>query len=91
MWLMELMTKPPFCKCNFQRHETSPLWIRVFYIDTTTRRFFYAKQCDVSVAHRQFKEASLAREVNQLCSFYESIDVHAYEETRNLVSSLAYS
>lgn len=56
----------------------------------TTRRFFHAKQCDVSVAHRQFKEASLAREVNQLGSFYESIDVHAYEETRNLVSSLAH-
>lgn len=58
----------------------------MFSTDTTTRRFFYAKQCDVSVAHRQFKEASLAREVNQLCSFFENIDVHAYEETRNLVS-----
>ena len=51
----------------------------------TARRFFYAKQCDVSVAHRQFKEAYQARDVNQLCSFYQNIDVHAYEETRNLV------
>ena len=63
----------------------------MFYTNTTTRHYFYAKECDVSVAHRQFKEASLAREVNQLCSFYESINVHAYEETRNLVSSPAYS
>lgn len=59
--------------------------------EATLLRFFYAKQCDVSVAHRQLKEASLAREVNQLCSFYERIDLHAYEETRNLASSLAYS
>lgn len=42
------------------------------------------------MAHRQFKEASLAREVNQLCSFYDEIDVHAYEETRNLVNPLAH-
>ena len=42
------------------------------------------------MAHKQFKEASLAREVNQLCSFFENIDVHAYEETRNLVSSLTH-
>ena len=58
--------------------------------NTIARRFFYAKQCDVSVAHRQFKEASLARDVNQLCSFYERMDVHAYEETRNLVSPPAH-
>lgn len=57
----------------------------VFHADMIARRFFYAKQCDVSVAHRQFKEASVAREVNQLCSFYDNIDVYAYEETRNLV------
>lgn len=63
-----------------------PKRLEVFCTNTVARRFFYAKQCDVSVAHRQFKEASLAREVNQLCSFYENIDVHAYEETRNLVS-----
>ena len=55
--------------------------------NTTARRFFYAKQCDVSVAHRQFREAYQARDVNQLCSFYQNIDVHAYEETRNLVGS----
>ena len=42
------------------------------------------------MAHKQFKEASLAREVNQLCSFYDDIDVHAYEETRYLVSSLTH-
>ena len=42
------------------------------------------------MAHKQFKEASHARQVNQLCSFFENIDVHAYEETRNLVSSLTH-
>lgn len=65
-------------------------YTRVFCVDTNTRRFVYAKQCDVSVAHRQFKDTSLAREVNQPCSFYEKIDVHAYEETRNLVGSSAH-
>lgn len=63
---------------------------RVFCVDTNTRRFFHAKQWDLSVAYRQFKGASLAREVNQLCSFYEKIDVHTYEETRNLVGSSAH-
>lgn len=58
--------------------------------DAIARRFFYAKQRDVSEAHRQFKEASLAREVNQLCSFYDEINVHDYEETRNLVFSPAH-
>ncbi|KAF6226667.1 hypothetical protein HO173_012413 [Letharia columbiana] len=56
----------------------------------SARLFFYAKQCDVSVAPRQFKEASLAREVDRLRSFYEKIDVHAYEETRTLVNSPAH-
>ena len=72
--------------CFFKFTESISLGPKIFVTDSMTRRFFYAKQCDVSVAHRQFKEASLAREVNQLCSFYQHIDVHAYEETRNLVS-----
>ena len=79
----------PFCTFSLQCYKANLLCTRTFRTDRVTRRFVYAKQCDVSVAHRQFKEAFLVREVNQLCSFYESIDVHAYEETRNLVSSCA--
>ncbi len=75
---------------HLQSRRIIHLWTRISCANITTRRFFYAKQCDVSVAHRQFKEASLAREVNQLCSFYEKIDVHAYEETRNLVNLAAH-
>ena len=75
---------------SFQLLEVISCDLRVFYANTITRRFFYAKQCDVSVAHRQFKEAFLAREVNQLCSFYERMDVHAYEETKSLVGSTAH-
>lgn len=77
----------PFSTCMIPNHRTIVLWNRVDSVHTSARRFFYAKQRDVSVAHSQFKEASLAREINQLCSFYEKIDVHAYEETRNLVCS----
>ena len=54
------------------------LWTGIFGADTIARRFFYTRQCD----YRQFKETCLARDVNQLCSFYWEIDVHAYEETR---------
>ena len=75
----------PFSTCMTPTRRTSSLWNRVDSANTIARRFFYAKQRDVSVAHSQFKEASLAREINQLCSFYENIDVVAYEETRNLV------
>ena len=76
---------------TFGAIEMSFLCTVVFQSDKIPRRFFYAKQCNVSVAHNQFKEASVAREVNQLCSFFENIDVHAYEETRNLVSLVARS
>ena len=55
-------------------------------LNLLARRFFDARKCDVGAADSQFKEACLAREVNQLNSFYENIGVEEFEETRRLVS-----
>lgn len=69
--------------CSYHCGQLSPLCLCLSNV--VVRRFFYARKRDVSDAHRQFKEAWDAREVNHLCEFYEEIDIHDLEETRNLV------
>ncbi|KAL8781085.1 MAG: hypothetical protein Q9213_006167 [Squamulea squamosa] len=50
--------------------------------DATLLRFLCARKHDVRGALRQFHEAYTARQVNQVCVFYENMEIKDYEETQ---------
>lgn len=87
MELMESMMRLPFCTCLVPSFRIIPGFTVLIRVPDGSSM---PNNASLRSPPTVQGGSPLAREVNRLCSFYEKIDVHAYEETRSLVSSPAH-
>ena len=87
MELMESMMRLPFCTCLVPSFRIIPGFTVLIRVPDGSSM---PNNASLRSPPTVQGGSPLAREVNRLCSFYERIDVHAYEETRSLVSSPAH-